>query len=88
MTHFAQPFGVCDVCNDKVTDEEFNALGDLWHFPGYLYCKKCFDKYRPDKEPTWECIRKYNKGDNIRDDNLATGITVTEASSAEDYLDD
>ena len=83
MTHFEQEFGVCDVCNAQVTDTDFNALGELWWYPGYLYCKKCFDHYRPDKSrevfpdgTTWECKRKYNKGDNIKDDGLAGGITV------------
>ena len=83
MTHFEQEFGVCDVCNAQVTDTDFKALGELWHFPGYLYCKKCFDHYRPDKSrevfpdgEVWECKRKFNKGDNIRDDGLAGGITV------------
>jgi len=76
MSHFPQDVGVCDVCNATVTDEDFKALGELWHFPGYLYCKGCFDKYRPDKEPTWDCIKKYNKGDNLRDDGLCGGITV------------
>ena len=76
MTHFPQDFGVCDVCNAQVTDTAFKALDECWNFPGYLYCKKCFDKYRPDKEPTWDCIKKYNKGDNLRDDGLCGGITI------------
>jgi len=76
MTHFPQDVGVCDVCNAQVTDTDFKALGELWHFPGYLYCKACFEKYKPDTEPTWDCIKKYNKGDNLRDDGLCGGITV------------
>ena len=73
--HFPQDVGVCDVCNAAVTDEKFNALEECWEFPGYLYCKKCFDKYQPDKEPEWECKRKFNAGDNLRDAGLCGGIT-------------
>ncbi len=76
MTHYPQPFGLCDVCNGQVTDREFKALDEVWHFPSYLYCKECFIRYRPDKDPANDCIKKYNKGDNLKDDGLCGGITV------------
>ena len=82
VQHFPQDVGVCDVCNAAVTDEKFNALEECWEFPGYLYCKKCFDHYKPDKSrevfpdgTVWECKRKFNVGDNLRDAGLCGGIT-------------
>ena len=63
---------LCDTCNKPLSDGKFIALEDSTWYEGWLYCRECEDRYRPDMT----VIKNITEGEDLSKTDLAKPMVM------------